>query len=535
MVGGGITGAGIALDAATRGLRVALVERRDFAAGTSSRSTKLIHGGLRYLAQGQAGVTRDASVERRLLLRLAPQLVHALPFVVPLGGPLDRLMMTAALTAYDLLAGFQNVQRHHRLGRAELYRRFPALRGAEYRGALVYHDGQTDDARLTVTVLKEALRYGAVAANHCEAVGFGGDGTVDRLRCRDLLGGGEFAIAARRVVLACGVWLDGVLERAEGAHRPMVKPAKGVHLVLPQAPFGDRGALLLRHPRDKRYVFVLPWKGRTLVGTTDSGYSGNLDEPPVTPGDVRYLFQAVDACAPSARVGEADVIAVQAGLRPLINVPSSNTQAVSREDKITVTPDGMLAIAGGKLTTYRHMAEKVVDLAAELLRRDGALAAAPRCRTREVPLGGFPLGQEGELARREALRELRAHLPADVAAHLLAAYGAGARQVGALAAARPELARRLAPDLPVIIAEACYAVERELAVTLPDILTRRLGLTLLAPRAAADAAPEVACQVAGLLGWDVAERERQVAAYREEAARHMWGDGRPAPAGVPPT
>jgi glycerol-3-phosphate dehydrogenase len=522
VVGGGITGVGIALDAATRGLRVALVERRDFAAGTSSRTTKLIHGGLRYMAQGQPGVTRDASIERHHLLQLAPQLVHALPFVIPVRGLRDRLVMTAALTAYDFLAGFKNVRNHHGLDRDELYRWFPVLRGAQYSGGLVYYDGQTDDARLTIAVLEEALRYGACAANHCEAVGFGGNGPVDRLRCRDDQTGEEFTIAAHRVVLASGVWVDALLAQGPAPQRPLVRPAKGVHLILPRLPFGDRGALLLRHAKDGRYVFVVPWKGRTLVGTTDTPYTGNLDEPPVTPSDVRYLLQVVNAAAPAMLTTEADILGVQAGLRPLINAGAGSADAISREDKITVTGSGLVAIVGGKLTTYRHMAQKVVDHVVALLQHDGVLKATPACRTAEVPLGGFPLGVAGDLARQQLLRELDTHLAPEVSEHLLASYGAGAARIGAIAATNVALAERLIPDMPVIKAEANYAVERELAVTLSDVLTRRLGVTLLAPRAALAAAPAVAEQVGALLGWDASEQQRQLAAYRAEAGSYTW-------------
>lgn len=523
VVGGGITGAGIAFDAATRGLRVALVERRDFAAGTSSRTTKLIHGGLRYMAQGQPGVTRDASIERRHLLELAPHLVSALPFVIPLHGLTDRVVMTTALTAYDFLASFRNVRNHHRLSRTDLYHWFPVLRNASYSGGLVYYDGQTDDARLTVTVIEEALRHGACVVNHCEAIGFGRDGHADQLRCRDDIGGEEFTVAAKRIVLAGGVWVDRLLNRESPAHRPLVRPAKGVHLILPRLPFGDKGALLLRHPRDGRYVFVVPWKGRTLVGTTDTPYAGDLDEPPVTPTDVRYLLQVVNAAAPGMKATEADVLGVQAGLRPLVNADAGSADTLSREDRITVSPAGIVIIVGGKLTTYRHMAEKVVDRVVALLQRDGVLKTAPPCRTAETPLGGFPRGEAGALARREVMRSLRTHLPRDVAEHLLMSYGAGAVAIGTSVQAHPALAERLAPDLPVIRAEAPYAVEREMAVTLSDTLTRRLGLTLLSPRATLAAAPSVADQMGALLGWDAAERKRQLDAFGEEARHYVWG------------
>ena len=523
IVGGGITGAGIALDAATRGLRVALVERRDFAAGTSSRTTKLIHGGLRYLAQGHVGVTRVGSVERSRLLRLAPHLVRPLPFVVPVTGIADRLVMSAGLTAYDLVAGFHNVRNHYRLSRGELAQWFPVLQGGKYAGGLVYYDGQTDDVRLTVTVIKEALRYDAAIANRCQAIGFGGSARVNRLLCRDVLSGAELTVRAHRVVLACGVWVDEVLASRPDAQGMLVKPAKGVHLILPREPFGDRGALLLRHPDDRRYIFVIPWKDRTLVGTTDTAYSGNLAEPPVTGDDVRYLLRAVRTRLPGAQMTERDVIGVQAGLRPLVNTEKPSTDEVSREDRVSVSPDGIVTIAGGKLTVYRHMAEKVVDQVVTLLQGDGVRKDRPRCRTTELALGGFPLGDAGQIARQELLRSLGERLPADIAAHLLASYGAAALRIGELAGSVQELAERLVEDLPIIMAEARYAVESELAVSLSDVLTRRLGLTLLDPKGAVRRAADVARQIGSLLGWDQPECERQVSAYRYEAALHTWG------------
>ncbi len=522
VVGGGITGAGIALDAATRGLRVALVEKRDFAAGTSSRTTKLIHGGLRYLAQGQARVTREASIERRLLLPLAPPLVHPLAFAIPLGGLKDRLMMSAALTGYDLLASFQNVHNHFRIGPRELLHWHPTLKGGGYSGAMVYYDGQTDDARLTVTVIKEAVRYGALVANHCAATGFGGN-PVDTLVCRDELTGDELRIKGHRVVLAAGVWVDQALARGDAAHRPLVRPAKGVHLTLPREPFGTKSAVLLRHPRDGRYVFVVPWKERTFVGTTDTTYAGDLDEPPVKPVDVRYLLQVVNERMPGARVDESDVIGVQAGLRPLVNDEGSSPDSVSREDRITVMPNGVIAIVGGKLTTFRHMAEKIVNQASTLLVDDGHLAKVPACRTQEIGLGGFLPGAEGDPGRTEAQRLLREQLPHDVADHVFASYGSGALRIAGLVAGDATLGERLVPDLAVVRAEATYAATEEHALTLSDVLTRRLGITVLDPRGALACAPSVVHQLASVLDWTLQQQAAELEAFRTEAAHYTWG------------
>ncbi|MCL4544068.1 MAG: glycerol-3-phosphate dehydrogenase/oxidase [Chloroflexi bacterium] len=523
VVGGGITGAGIALDAVTRGLRVTLIERRDFASGTSSRTTKLIHGGLRYLAQGQARVTRDASLERRHLLRLAPHLVKPLPFMVPLRGIRDRAIMEAGLTAYDLLAGLQNVQRHYAVSRETLYQWFPLLRGADYTGGLVYYDAQTDDARLTVTVIKEAARYGACVVNHCEALRLEGSPHNDRLVCRDTLTGSEMEVHAHRIVLATGVWVDELLRtHSQKRASVLVRPAKGVHLILPQEVLGSRGAVLLRFPEDGRYVFVIPWKRRTLLGTTDTNYLGPLDDPPVTAEDVRYLLRVLNTCAPSARVSEDAVLGAQAGLRPLVNQEGKPADAVSREDRITITSEGLIVIVGGKLTTYRHIARKVVDDAVGLLQVDGVLQAFPASRTGEVALGGFPLGEAGQLGREQLLRELQAGLPEDVAEHLLMSYGAGAQQILSLVRQQSELGLRIVAELPVIFAEAIYAVDVEWAQSLSDVLTRRLGLTLLSPQSASKAAAKVASLIAPFFVWSEGEQMRQVELYRAEALEYSW-------------
>lgn len=521
VVGGGITGVGIALDAVTRGLHVALLEQADFATGTSSRTTKLIHGGLRYLAQGQFKVTREASIERRHLLKLAPDLVKPLQFVVPIRGFADRLLMEAGLTGYDLLASFQNVHNHYTISRSQLYRWFPILRGAEYSSGLVYYDAQTDDARLTIMVAKEAARYGAIVANHCQVMKLQGEKRIDRLLCRDTLTGREFLVQARRVILATGVWVDGLLAR-EQQHPPLVRPAKGVHLILPQHVIGSQLALLMRFPEDKRYVFAIPWKGRTLLGTTDTNYSGPLESPPVLAEDVHYLLRVLRVCAPSARISETDILGAQAGLRPLVNETGKSADALSREDKILLDPRGFLTIIGGKLTTYRHMAKKVVDQTIGLLISDGTLSSFPASRTGEIPIGGFPLGKVGELGRDKLKQDLRGTFDEEVVNHLLASYAAGAQEILRLALERPDLKERIVPELPVIRAEALYTVQTEWAFTLDDVLTRRLRLTLLAPRSTFTLAPSVAQLIAPLLEWNSRDIDHQIALYREVAYQHIW-------------
>ncbi|MCL5946423.1 MAG: glycerol-3-phosphate dehydrogenase/oxidase [Chloroflexi bacterium] len=521
VVGGGITGVGIALDAATRGLHVALLEQEDFAAGTSSRTTKLIHGGLRYLAQGQFKVTREASIERRHLLKLAPDLVKPLQFVAPIHGFADRLIMEAGLTGYDLLASLQNVRNHYAISRSQLYHWFPILRGAEYSGGLVYYDAQTDDARLTIMVAREAARYGALIANHCQVMKLQGEKRVDRLLCRDTLTGREFLVQARRVILATGVWIDDLL--GSGQQRPaLVRPAKGVHLILPQHVIGSKRALLMRFPEDKRYVFAIPWKGRTLLGTTDTNYNGPLDAPPVSEEDVHYLLQVLHVCAPFAKATETDILGAQAGLRPLVNKVGKSADAISREDRIIVDPRGFLTIIGGKLTTYRSMARKAVDQAVGLLISDGILSSFPASRTGEVPIGGFPLGKAGEIGRDKLRQDLRAVFDEEVTNHLLASYAAGAQEILRLALQQPDLKERIVPELPVLRVEALYATQAEWALTLDDVLTRRLGLTLLAPRSTLDVAHSVAQLIAPLVGWNSRDIDHQFDLYKEVTYQHTW-------------
>lgn len=508
VIGGGITGAGIALDAASRGLSVALVERDDFASGTSSRSSKLVHGGLRYVAQYQFKVTREASEERYRLQRLAPHLVRSVPFILPVyGGIKETAKLTAGLWLYDVLAALRNTHLHKRLSAAEVRARVPTLATDGLDGGFVYYDCRTDDARLTVEVLKTAANYGAVVANHArvDRLLFSA-GRVAGAGVANVLDGGSLEVRARCVVAAVGVWLDSLQPPSEKGGAPIVRPAKGVHLVLPEPRIGNDGsALTLQTARDHRITFVIPWMHRTIVGTTDDDYDGDLARPRATAGDVAYLLEALARAFPGQRLSERDVISVQAGLRPLVNDPKANTAAVSREDQVMESPSGLIAIAGGKLTTYRRMARKVVDLVAKRLTEQHVGEIGP-CRTGSIPIGG------------QTSEELRggADLDASQAAHLAHLYGAQAGTVAEIARSRAALRTRLAPDLPQIAAQVVYAVRNEMALTVSDVLIRRLRLANTDVAMGLRCLDLVADLMQPLLRWDAGERTRQLDEYRRD-------------------
>ena len=362
VVGGGINGAGVALELAARGQRVALVERADFASGTSSRSSKLIHGGLRYLAQGQIAVTRESVQERELLLRLAPKLVETLPFVIAVeGGVVEAAKIAVGLAAYDLMAGSQNLHPFTLMRRVDLKELAPGIDLSRLTVAYVYHDARTDDARLTLAVLAQAHARGATIANHAEVTGvLHEQGRAVGLSLHDRLGDACFDLRADRVVLATGAWGDTDLAGDGVEPVARVRPAKGVHLFFPRERLDPRLALYLPTGVDNRLVFVVPWQGRTLVGTTDTDYQGPIDAPAPAPADVDYLLAVLNRAFPDRGLTRADVVGAQAGLRPLVYAEGPTTKA-SREDKVWERADGALVLGGGKLTTYRRLAEKVAQ------------------------------------------------------------------------------------------------------------------------------------------------------------------------------
>lgn len=526
VIGGGITGAGIALDAASRGLRVGLVEKSDFASGTSSRSTKLIHGGLRYLAQYRFKLTREALLERSLLQKLAPHLVEPIPFLFPIYHKrLDVWRVNTGLWLYDLLAGLRRTHLHRKLSRRETLLKVPDLNPVGLQASFLYYDSRTDDSRLVIEVLKAAVDLGAVVVNYVAAERIlTRDGQAVGILAHDLLDDATFEVRGHTVVAAAGVWLDRVLAQNDPSAQRRVRPAKGVHVIVPRERLGWDVAVVFPTP-DNRLMFAIPWQGATLIGTTDTDYDGPLDDPRATRADLDFILDVVNHTFPNARLTDADVVSVQAGLRPLVDSGGESTAKISREDRIFEARDGTIAIAGGKLTTYRRMGRKVVDLAVRRLREQGILSRKPRSRTRDLPLGGFVQRQRRRFSHLIRLRRSRLRAPSPSAAPWLApatvqrlwrAYGANWQVVAAMAAAETVLAERVIPTQDAIMAEVAFAVRHEMAQTLCDVLARRTHIALLDPNQASAAVPAVAALMARELGWDEAETTRQIALYQQQ-------------------
>ncbi len=528
VVGGGINGAGIARDAVMRGLRVALVERADFASGTSSRSSKLIHGGLRYLEQGRVRLVLEAVRERERLRRLAPHLVRAQEFLFPVyrGGSLGMMRLAAGLWAYDLLAGLWSVRRHHMLGARAVRQAEPALRVEGLRGAGQYWDYRTDDARLVLETALAAAREGATVASYVELLGFVKEGgRIAGARVVDRLGMGEVEVRARTVVNATGPWVD-VVAGLDAPVSPRLRLTKGVHVVVPRQRVGNRAAIVLNALRDGRVMFVIPWDKHTVVGTTDTDHAGGPETPPVVePSDVDYLLETVNHYFPAARLGVDDVVSAWAGLRPLVGAAPEAGAApsdVSREEEIFTSPAGLISIAGGKLTTYRLVAAAVVDRVVDSLCRAGGASHFGRSRTGEVPLPGGR-STPAVLATAALSRDGHGLAPA-VVGHLAERYGSRLDEVLGLVAGDPRLAQPIVPGLPDPRAEVVEAVEHEWALTVEDVLRRRTQIALRDAEGGVAAAREVADLMAASLGWE--PEAAQAAARRfvdaDRAGRRRW-------------
>jgi glycerol-3-phosphate dehydrogenase len=523
VVGGGITGAGVALDAATRGLRTALVEAGDFAEGTSSRSSRLIHGGLRYLETGDFRLVFEALAERRRLLELASHLVHPLPFLFPLyrTGPVPFRKLQAGMWLYDLLSLFRGVRRHRMLRHRAVLAAEPALAREGLVGGAEYFDASVDDARLTLAVARGAHEAGAAVVPHAGVTGFlrDGAGTVRGARVRDALTGEELEVAADVVVNATGPWCDALRRLADPDVEPRLRPTKGVHLVLDRERVGNRGALIFPSPLDGRIMFVLPWGAFTYVGTTDTDFTGDPGDASATDADVEYLLESANALFPEAALTEADVLSTWTGVRPLL-APQAGADGVaesatSREHEIWRDDSGLVNVAGGKLTTYRVMAAQTADFALELLRREREVDATDSI-TADLHLPAAPTEPWEQFDARIRSDAARTGLLPETAAHLARAYGEDAEAILAAVAAQPELGRRLLDGLPYVWAEVPHAVGAEMALTLEDVLRRRLHVFYEARDGGLSIAEEVAERMAGLpgLGWDAAEVQRQVEAYR---------------------
>jgi len=501
VIGGGITGAGIARDAALRGFRTALVDKSDFGAGTSSHSSRLIHGGIRYLEQGAFRLVFEASHERRVLLRIAPHLVRPLAFLFPVyrGGRIPAWKLRAGMWLYDLLSSFRNVRWHRWLSAKNVRRVEPGLRERGLVGAALYYDAQADDARLVIATVRSAMRAGALAANYVETTALlKPDGRVRGAVVRDVLTGETATIRANVVVNATGPWSDNLRRLDDPDAEPIMRLTKGAHVTVPRKRVANEHAVTLLSQIDGRVMFVLPWGDLAYIGTTDTDADSSPDALRVTGADVTYLLRSANAAFPDAHLGSNDVVSAWVGLRPLLRQDHGSPSQVTREHRVLESPHGLISIVGGKLTTYRVMARDVVDRVARRLHELDGRPLAPRAPTDRQPLPG------GEAAELEVLVEAaRARGATEATArHLVANYGSEAAAVLNLVDRDRPLGTPIARGRPEIWAEITYAVERELAVRVQDVLIRRLHLFYETPDHAKAVTPKVSARMQQLLGWD---------------------------------
>ncbi len=494
VVGGGATGMGIAVDAASRKYHVVLLEQSDFGKGTSSRSTKLIHGGVRYLQQGNVSLVMEALKERGMLFRNAPHLVRDLPFVVPNYQWWETPFYGIGLKVYDLLAGKYGFGRSVLLSREEVLARIPTLEQEGLRGGVLYHDGQFDDSRLLISLAQTAAEQGACLLNYARVTRLlkDADGLVNGLAFQDAESGQKHELYARCVINATGPFCDELQREDDPASEAMIMPSQGVHIVLARSFLPAETAIMVPHTRDGRVMFAIPWHGHVVVGTTDTPISQVSLEPRPLEGEIDFILDtAGDYLA--RRPSHQDILSVFTGIRPLVNTArSSSTAALSREHTVTISRSGLLTIAGGKWTTYRKMAEDCLEHAIVLAR----LEERP-CVTGDLAIHGSQ-GHAND-------------------AGPLAVYGSDAPRVEELAHQRPELARQLHPTLPIIGAQVVWAVRNEMARTVDDVLARRTRALFLNARAAIDMAPVVAQLMAGELAQNQVWKEGQVRDFNEIA------------------
>jgi glycerol-3-phosphate dehydrogenase len=502
VVGGGATGVGVAIDAASRGYDVLLLEQSDFGKGTSSRSTKLAHGGVRYLEQGNIGLVMEALKERGLLLQNAPHIVHDLAFVVPNYDWWEAPFYGLGLKLYQLLAGKYGFGASRIFSREETLEHLPTLKTEGLRGGAIYYDGQFDDARLLIHMAATAFEQGATLVNYVAVTALTKDaqGFVNGVTARDAETGNEFRAAAKVVVNATGAFSDTLRLQAEPSATPMMVPSQGIHLVFDKSFLQGESAVMVPHTSDGRVLFAIPWHGHTLVGTTDTPIAKPTLEPVATEQEIEFILATAGQYLTKAP-RRSDVLSVFAGIRPLVGSTGAasgvvRTAALSRDHIIHIDRSGLVTVCGGKWTTYRHMAEDCVDQAATLAQ----LPEKP-CVTHYLHIHGFHDGAQ----------------PSDP----LAIYGTDAREIRMLVETDAQLGEPLHPALPCIGAEVVWAARQEMARTIEDVLARRTRALFLNARAALEMAPAVADLMAKELGWNEPEHNRQLAAFREVASNYV--------------
>lgn len=499
IIGGGATGLGTAVDGASRGLSVLLLEQADFAKGTSSRATKLVHGGVRYLAQGDIGLVREALHERGLLLKNAPHLVKNESFIIPNYSWFDGVFYTIGLTIYDLLAGKLGFGRAKHISKKETIQRLPGIEDKGLHGGVVYHDGQFDDSRLAINLAQTALEQGASVLNYVAVTGLikDADGKIAGVKAVDAETETSYNLKAKTVINATGVFVDDVLKMDVPDKKPLVRPSQGVHLVLNREFMPGEDAIMIPKTEDGRVLFVVPWHNKLLVGTTDTPINSHSLEPVALDAEIEFILRTAAKYLKKVPTRK-DVLSVFAGLRPLAapQDESSKTKEISRSHKLIVSPSGLVTITGGKWTTYRKMSEDTVNKAIEV----GKLPGKP-CITASLPVHGSKPNPDRN-------------------SHWYV-YGADIPKVLALVNEHADWANRVHPDDEYTKGEVIWAVRNEMARTVEDILARRTRVLFLNARLATAMAPEVARLMAGELGKDAQWQTEQVAAFNKVATNYI--------------
>ncbi len=540
VIGGGITGVGAARDAAYRGLKVALIEMHDLAYGTSSRSSKLVHGGLRYLENFEFGLVFEAVSERQTLMDIAPHLVHPLGFIFPIQKKSRRSAFTinVGMWVYDALALFRSPKIHKNLSPKQVETEEPALDASSLKGAPLYYDCSTDDARLTIETALDAVHHGATVATYMKAVNFlkNDTGKLTGVVAEDRVTGDQIEIHAKSILNCTGPWSDDTSSLGAEKKPQRLRPTKGVHIVVDTDKLQINNAVVCFHPEDGRVLFAIPWGDRTYIGTTDTDYTEDLEDLAATKEDVVYLLKAANAYFPKNPLTEDDVISTWAGVRPLVSEDAGDEQSessVSREHSIRVDGNGLITIAGGKLTTYRRMAKEVVEHAVKQMQKNGLDVNATNDRdTGLEPLIGAVGWPDGEQASDDMVHKLmvdaQQRLQMPTAKLLLKTYGMRAFDIAKMCAGNSELAKPLLPDTDraEIVAQVHFSVKEELAMALEDVMIRRTQLFFKDRNQGLDCLDTVADEMGQLLGWDDAEKLQQIERYKVEVQRsRRWRDG----------
>ena len=525
VIGGGIAGAGVAQNAASRGLSVAIIDKDDFSSGTSSKTTKLIHGGLRYLEQFRFKLTGQLCQERARLEKLAPHMIRDFSFILPLSKkhPLFNWKAHIGLALYDLVALSHQTDHHfNSLSSKAVLDSAPSLSGKDLAGGLRFHDCITDDCRIVLSVIKSACQEGAVAINYLQAKSFVMDGAnIEGVLCRDRYTGEELVIRARATVNATGIWTDEICQMGDPEWTKKVTPSKGIHIIVPSSAFETNTALFLP-TNDNRYVFVVPWQRALMIGTTDTSYDGDINNPLPNADEIDYLLGIVNSYSDSHRLNRSDITGTFAGLRPLVKFGSTgdanDTSSMSRDHLIFESAGGLINVAGGKLTSYRLMAEEVLTEVGHKVPEAGMKPS----RTDKLMLGGWTDKQDF-LTKSSDISATGRRLQLDPAVieHLLASYGAEAAEVLSMVEDEPALGERICSDYPPILAEIVFTVQNEMAVCLEDVLFRRMRLGILNQVQTMEAAPKVCRLMQQLLDWDNHRVQAELAAIDENIGAHL--------------